>query len=165
MSTRKPYPYHMLVDPERAARARREAVLEVDRGATKAHVARQNGVSRQTVDAWCKLADPETREVPQKPDGPKRRVPLDVLALKVAPQLDKGPRACGFDADAWTARLASRLIERETGVAYAPGYTARLLARMGFSPQKPERRARERDEEAITAWRREVPPELEKKGG
>lgn len=158
-------PYHLLVDERRRARARRDAVVEVDAGASKASVARRHRVSRQTIDTWCNLADPVTREVALEPDGPKRKVPLQVLAEKVAPLLDAGPRACGYDADAWTASLACKLVEREVGVSYSAGYIGRLLHQLGYSPQKPERRARERDEERIERWRLEVLPEVEKKAG
>jgi transposase len=38
------------------------------------------------------------------------------------------------------------------GVRYHVDHVPRLMRRLGFSPQRPERRARERDEDAIRAW-------------
>ena len=54
------------------------------------------------------------------------------------------------------------VIERECGVKYHPRCVWHILKGMGFSPQRPERRARERDEEAIAAWRAENWPKVKK---
>lgn len=160
----KPYRYHMLVDPAKEAAARLAAVLEVDAGATKASVGRRYGVSRQTIDYWCGIADAATREVVFPPDGTPPKLSLDKLRT-IAPLLDKGPRACGFDADSWTLSRVRDLIARELKVGYHANYVSKILHRMGYSPQKPERRASERDEQAIETWKREVLPALEKKSG
>lgn len=67
----------------------------------------------------------------------------------------KGARAAVFTTDLWTLKRVAQVIAREFGVTYHPGYVWYILKRMGWSPQKPERRVRERDEEAIAAWRTE----------
>ncbi|MGQ9854725.1 MAG: helix-turn-helix domain-containing protein [Candidatus Oleimicrobiaceae bacterium] len=54
-----------------------------------------------------------------------------------------------------TVDLVSRVIEREFGVRYHPRYVWHILTGMGWSARKPERRAREGDEEAVAAWRTE----------
>jgi transposase len=46
----------------------------------------------------------------------------------------------------------AEVIERVAGVAHHPGHVWRLLKRMRWSLQRPERQARERDEEAIARW-------------
>ncbi|MDX2175261.1 MAG: hypothetical protein SF028_02215 [Candidatus Sumerlaeia bacterium] len=84
-------------------------------------MARQDGVSPQAFDNWCKPADPETREVPLKPDAPRRRVALDVPALKVAPRLDAGPHACGPDGESAEAEgTGAELLWRRAGPARPP---------------------------------------------
>jgi transposase len=75
----------------------------------------------------------------------------------------RGPRAAGFRTDLWTLSRVAQVIESHYGVKYHPGHVWRILRNMGWSPQKPERRARERDEEAIERWREEEWPRIEKK--
>jgi transposase len=75
----------------------------------------------------------------------------------------RGARAAGFRTDLWTLRRVAQVIEHHFGVKYHPGHVWYLLRAMGWSPQKPERRARERDEAAIARWREEAWPQLEKK--
>ena len=60
--------------------------------------------------------------------------------------------ASGFDTERWTLARVQALIEKEFGVHYHPNYISRLLHDLGWSVQKPETRAMERDEELIRAW-------------
>jgi transposase len=55
------------------------------------------------------------------------------------------------------------LIEREFGVRYHPAHVGRILKRLGWSRQKPVKRAAQRDEGAIEQWRGEKWVEIEKK--
>jgi len=75
----------------------------------------------------------------------------------------KTPAECGFDKYLWTQQLIAELIGREFGVSYHHDHVGVILKRMGFTHQKPMRRARERDEQRIEGWRREVWPALFKK--
>ena len=59
--------------------------------------------------------------------------------------------------------MIAELIKREFGVEYNPDWVGEILHALGMSFQKPMRRARERDEQKIAAWRIEVWPELLKK--
>lgn len=77
--------------------------------------------------------------------------------------LGDGPRAHGFDAYLWTAALIGELIERRFGVSYHHDYVGEVLHRYGWSPQRPAKQARERDEASITRWREVEWPGLLKK--
>jgi transposase len=77
--------------------------------------------------------------------------------------LGKGPQAFGFDTDLWTLGRIAEVIERLTGVGYHPGHVWRLLRRLHWSPQRPARRASERDEAEIARWRAQEWPRI--KGG
>jgi transposase len=67
--------------------------------------------------------------------------------------LNRGPKASGFDGG-WTLARVATVIRRRFGVLYRyPSPVATLLHRLGFTVQKPARRATERDEQAITDWR------------
>jgi transposase len=72
---------------------------------------------------------------------------------ELAGVLKAGPKASGFDGG-WTLARVAAVIRRRFGVLYRyPSVVWNLLHRMGFTVQKPARRALERDEAAIAAWR------------
>ena len=73
-----------------------------------------------------------------------------------------GPRASGYTTDLWTCRRVAEVIERRLGVKYHPGYVWFVLRSLGWTCQKPERQARERDEKAVERWRREDWPRIKK---
>lgn len=73
-----------------------------------------------------------------------------------------GPRAAGFANDLWTCPRVAHVIERQFGVRYHPSHVWKLLRNLGWSCQKPEQRARERDEEAIRRWRKRDWPRIKK---
>ena len=85
---------------------------------------------------------------------------------QVTEALPAGPAAHGYKTALWTsAALLRRSIEDLTGVGYHPGHVWRLLGASGFSCQRPERRAVERDEKAIRRWQRTDWPALKKRPG
>jgi transposase len=57
------------------------------------------------------------------------------------------------------------VIERLHGVRFGQTQVWRILGSLGFSAQKPERRAIERNEEAVRSWQRRTWPALKKKPG
>jgi transposase len=75
----------------------------------------------------------------------------------------QGAHAAGLNTDLWTLGRVTQVIERHFGVQYHPGHVWYILREMGWSCQKPARRARERDEAAIERWRREEWPRLKKR--
>lgn len=64
----------------------------------------------------------------------------------------RGAQAHGFSTDLWTAPRVQRLIREQFGIEYHVNYIPTLLKTLGFTPQKPERRARERNEGEIAHW-------------
>jgi transposase len=65
----------------------------------------------------------------------------------------------------WTLSRVGEVIEAETGVAYHPGHVWRILGEMGWSRQRPARRAVERDEQAIANWVKHEWPRVKKTPG
>ena len=63
-----------------------------------------------------------------------------------------GAQAAGFPTDLWTCRQVAQAIEERFGVRCHVDYVGCLMHGMGWSPQKPTRRALERDEEGISNW-------------
>ncbi len=82
---------------------------------------------------------------------------------ELAAILRQGPMAAGFPTDLWTLKRVAAVIERHFGVKYHPSHVWKVLRSMGWSAQKPERRARERDEAAIRHWREKTWPQVKKK--
>jgi transposase len=74
----------------------------------------------------------------------------------------QGPLAHGYRTDLWTTARIAELIRRRLGVSYHPDHVGRLLHALGWSSQKPERRALQRDEAAINRWKREEWPRVKK---
>ena len=74
-----------------------------------------------------------------------------------------GPLAAGFETDLWTCPRVAQVVRREFGISYHPDHLGRILHVLGFSPQKPQRRARERDEAAIKRWREKDWPRIKKR--
>lgn len=75
----------------------------------------------------------------------------------------QSPLAFGYKTDLWTLKRIARLIEDQLHVRYHPNHVWRRLTAMGWSCQKPEKRARERDERAIASWKRYGWPHIKKR--
>jgi transposase len=83
---------------------------------------------------------------------------------KVPALLARGAEAWGFRGDRWTRARVATVIRREFGVQYDPSHISRLLARWGFSLQRPQRQAIQRDEAAIQTFRDQRYPAIVKRG-
>ena len=153
-------------DFEAMERRRKRAAQLFRQGKTQADVVRELEVSRQSVSRWH--ADWKAGGVKAlRSAGRAGRLPLlDAADLKrVARQLKKGPLANGYATDMWTLARVGEVIEAETGVVYHPSHVWRILRLMGWSRQRPARRAVERDDEAIARWVKEDWPRVKKTPG
>ena len=92
---------------------------------------------------------------PPKLHGGERRRLVKILL--------RGAMDYGYATDLWTTTRIAKVVEREFGVAYHRAHVGRLLHGLGWSHQKPERRAVERNEGAIERWKREEWPRIKKK--
>jgi transposase len=122
-------------------------------GKKQAEVARLLGVSRQSVSRWffnfLKGGLKALRGAGRA--GRKARLDRKQLA-KVDAALRLGAKAHGFKTSLWTLPRIAKVIERITGVKYHPGHVWRILHRLEWSLQRPAKRARERNEEAVRQW-------------
>lgn len=96
--------------------------------------------------------------------GPKSKL-TNKQTREITQALLEGPEAHGYKTALWTLPRVAVLIKELTGVGYHPGHVWRLLGASGFSCQRPERRAVERDEKAIRRWQRVEWPTFKKKPG
>src|SRR5580692_8372023 len=126
-------------------------------------VARRLGVARQVAYRWKEAWDKggSAALVSKGPAGPKSKLTVE-QTQKVAQALVAGPLDQGYKTDLWTLPRVALLIKDLTGVSYHPGHVWRLLGASGFSCQRPERRAVERDPKAIRRWQRVELPALKK---
>ena len=77
--------------------------------------------------------------------------------------LGKDPRQFGFDFGLWSRRIVQRLVAEKLGVDLGLTAVGRLLASLDITPQKPLRRAYERDPVAVELWQKETYPKLRKR--
>lgn len=76
----------------------------------------------------------------------------------------EGPKKYGYDTDFWTVQRIAAMARRKLGIRLQITQTWRTIISLGFSCQKPERRAKERNERAIKEWKIETFPRLKKMG-
>jgi len=74
----------------------------------------------------------------------------------------QGPMTHGYRTNLWTTARIAELIQCEFGVHYQRDHVGRLMHSLQWSPQKPERRALERDEKAIVRWQQKDWPRIKK---
>jgi putative transposase len=147
-----------------AERARREKVRlaaaeMIEAGASDREIARHFRVSRMSVNRWRRALAAGGREaLASKGAGGMqcKLSPAQVAELEAV--LDAGPAACGYLDQCWTlARIADQ-VWRRFAVEYTLAGMDVLLHRIGWSVQVPARRAAERDEGKVAAWREETWP-------
>lgn len=132
---------------------RRRALALLKREVSLHEVARRIGCAPSSVMRWrnaVRSAGPKGLKVRKSPGRPAKltaaqRTRLEMLLLA-------GPQACGYRTDLWTTARIAAVIRKEFRVRYHPDHVGRLLHRWGWSPQKPERRALQRDEAGIARW-------------
>lgn len=120
-------------------------------GKTPAQAASAVGVARQTAYTWKARLDEGGIDV-LRSMATGRPAQLDAGQLaELRGALLQGAMAHGFGTELWTLKRVRALIERLYDVRFSEVHVWRLIGAMGFSSQKPERRAIERNEAAMTA--------------
>jgi transposase len=143
---------------------RKKAATLFHRGYSAPEVARRFGVARQVAYRWKDAWEQGGKAALASKGLAGRKSKLTgKQTLRVTEALLAGPAAQGYKTDLWTLPRVAALIEELTGVRYHPGHVWRLMGASGFSCQRPERRAVERDEKAIRRWQRVGWPALKKK--
>ncbi len=136
--------------PQELERRRRRAVELVKQGESPEDVARFLGCGRSSVYTWLKLdrTDP-TRLAARPHPGPTPRLTSDQLR-DLEGLLKEGAKAHGWMTQLWTADRVADLIERRFSVHFHPEHVRKILKRrLKWTSQKPQRKAKERDEIAI----------------
>jgi transposase len=151
-----------------ALQDRRMAAAEMfARGKRQVDVVDALGVSAQTASRWHRMFLAEGKDG-LAGAGRAGRLPKlsDEQLSQVEQALLNGPRANGFPTEMWTLARVADVIEALTGVRYGQTQTWLLLReRLGWSRQRPARRAIERDDQAIATWVKQDWPRIKKARG
>ena len=147
--------------PKQLEKRRRRAVQLLESGQTLSAVARHVEAAVSSVFRWWQAyrrkgtrglaAKPTPGRPPRLSAGQKRQL------VKL---LTRGALRAGHRTDRWTLPRVAALVQEQFGVRYHPAHVWKVLTALGWSCQKPERRAVERDEVAIARWTREEWPRI-----
>ena len=139
--------------PAELERGRRRALELLRQGVEPHVVAERFRVDRRSVRRWKRTyrlqgsvglrAQPASGRPPKLSSRQLRRLVRWIL---------QGPEACGFPTALWTCRRIVQLIRDRFRVVYHPDHIGRLLRSCGFTPQRPQTQAKERNDQRIRLW-------------
>ena len=149
--------------PKELEARRRRAMALLHQGLSLTEVARQIGCHPSSVMRWRDAqqqsgeAGLRAKPAPGRPPKLTERQREQLIQI-----LLQGAMARGYSTELWTTQRIADVIEQECGGRYHRDHVGRLLHRLGWSCQKPDRRALERDEDKIEKWKREEWPRIKK---
>jgi transposase len=150
--------------PKSLEKRRLDAITLFEDGMAQVGIAKKLKVHDRTVRRWIASFRRDGRGGVAAKPAPGRPAKLTAGQQDaLAKLLDKGAVANGYSTELWTCPRIARVVEKRFGISYHVDHLGRLLRSMGFTPQKPERRARERDEAAIRRWVRRDWSDVKKK--
>jgi transposase len=151
------------LSPDAQEQIRVRVVTAVRGGLKKSAAARAFGVSRTSIDVWLgKVARGNITSLRSKQRGrpPQPRLPAHQAATIVKQITDRTPDQLKLPFALWTREAVRDLIAQRTGLQVSVRTAGRYLKRWGFTPQKPLRRAYERDPVAVARWKQEEYPAI-----
>ena len=145
---------------------RRLAVRRVEDGWSQREVAAFLGVHPVTVAKWvARNRAAGAGGLAAKPTPGRPRFLTPDQEKTVLGWLADPPSRHGFRTDLWTAKRVAELIRTKFQVEFHPHYLREWLSKRNYTPQKPARRARQRDPEAIAEWLKKDWPRIKKRSG
>ena len=137
----------------------------VDDGQAPSEVMKSLGFCRTTIYRWLRQYEDKGMEalVEKIAQGPEPKLSEKQRQKVKRWILGKDPRQYGFDFGLWTRRIVQALIQEKLGIQLGLTAVGRLLAGLEITPQKPLRRAYERDPIAVALWQKEAYPQLRKR--
>lgn len=150
--------------PEELERRRYYAMELFKQQYQPVEISRQLGVDRRSVRRWKAAYLKAGSSALQAQSIPGRPSKLSLKEKKrLEQELLRGAKAAGFPTDLWTCPRVAQLVQKQFRVHYHVDHIGRLLHDLGWSPQKPQRRAAERDEKIIQRWIKHQWPLIKKK--
>lgn len=142
---------------------RRKAVSLLEQGHGICQTAHLVGASAGTISDWNRAYKKQGEKFFQAHSPPGRSSKLsDKQKNKLEKLLLKGARKNGYSTELWTLKRVAQVIEKHFGIEYDLSSIWHILKGLGWSCQKPERRARECNEDAVAVWRKEDWPRIKK---
>ncbi len=150
--------------PQELERRRWRALKLLKQELSLNEVARQIGCNASSVMRWRDMLQ-QRGEAALKPKPTPGRPPRlnEERKQRLVQCLLQGPMNYGYRTDLWTTLRIAELIEKKFEVRYHRDHIGRLMHDLGWSHQKPERRAIEHDDEAIERWKKKDWPRIKKK--
>jgi transposase len=140
------------------------AVGRVSEGYSAQEVADFLGVDPSTVRRWlAAFRDRGAAGLVAKPVSGRPGKLTSTQEKITLRWLTESPVHHGFETELWTAARLGELIREEFGVGLNPRYLSAWLRDRGYTPQKPQRVARERDPKAVAAWLEADWPRIKRK--
>jgi transposase len=134
-------------------RRRRRAVELVEQGESPTTVARILGVRTTSLHRWRRMARQPHGLDAQPVPGPAPGL-TDYHLRRLERFLRQGAHKHGWPNRLWTAARVARLIRDRFGLSYHPEHVRKILKqRLGWTSQKPQRRAREQNDKEVQRWR------------
>jgi transposase len=143
------------LSPQAQEVIRFKAMATLKAGRSKTEVARIFGVSRQAVHTWiAQRKQSGTQALRARRRGRPVGGRLNPRQEKTIARLitDHCPDQLKLPFYLWTREAVGALIAQRFGVRLSVWTVGRLLARWGFTPQKPARQAFEQDSQAVRSW-------------
>lgn len=150
--------------PQSLEAIRLKAVELHEQGMSPEEIAEISDRSERTVQKWLKIArenGPEALHAKPHPGATPKLT--DRQRQDLRKRLLAGAQAAGFSTNLWTCPRVRQLIQEVYGVSYHVDHLPRLLESLGFSCQKPQRRAKEQDQAAIGHWIAHEWPRIKKR--
>jgi transposase len=142
---------------------RRRALALLDSGYSLNEVGRRIGCGASSVMRWRDARRSGGDKALRVRYSPGRPLKLNQVRRKgLVNLLLQGPLAHGYRTNLWTTARIAELVQRKFGVQYHRDHVGRLMHSLKWSPQKPERRALERDEKVIARWEQKDWPRIKK---
>lgn len=132
-------------------------------GMTQADVGEELSVHPHTVAHWMSIFRAQGKEGllwsgregrPALMDNEQKEQLKEIMA--------KGPTPYGYTIGLWTLPRVAQVIHQEFGITYSEAHVWKILQAIGWSCQRPTKRAIERDERKIKEWKRTTWPKLKK---
>ena len=140
---------------------RRRALALLDEGLSLNEVGRRIKCSASSVKRWRDARRKGGQQALKVRFSPGRPPKLSrVQRRKLVSVLLKGAVASGYSNQLWTTARVAEVISREFGVHYHRDHVGRLLHALGWSHQKPQKKALERNQAEIRRFIREDWPRV-----
>lgn len=148
---------------EQLLKRRKRAQAYLESGKRVKEVAKIIGVTERAIRYWKKEAEEPKDKSKTRPVGYPSRISPEQLE-KLKEELLKGAYAQGYAEDYWTLDRIARLIWDKFKIRYQTGSVSYIMKRIGWSNQRPQRQALQRDDKAIQNWKRYSWPKVKKSG-